>query len=656
MKSGIQKWLSLTDSDGEDDLVAIVEKGEVNHESGGEEEDRRPERTPPSALGDGEDAGVGVADRVAASLLRRGLVTKAQVRESELQWRRNGHKNTLWRVLAAHKEVDSETVYAEAARIYAFGRAKVVANELDTAFVTRVVQSLTTEQQDRLIALRVLPLEYEIDAERGMLRLIFATRDPMRPETLKLIHELQLDHFELRYAPESEIAPLIEELFPRQNEYLKRLQEDEDADAFDLGASYEENKAGLVDEEALDAEINRSALINLFEAALVEAVRMNASDIHIFPNWNKETEFHFRVDGQLQLWHVQDRVHPEAMLAVVKDRCGNIDRFDREVAQDGYIQRDVDEALIRYRVSILPIATANRDVKGESIVIRVLDDRKIFGDLGAIGLLPGALEKFKKAISQPHGMVIMTGPTGSGKSTTLVAALREVAKPTVNVLTVEDPVEYVIRGVRQIKLGSRLDMEKALRSILRHDPDIVMVGEMRDRPTAELAIKLANTGHLTFSTLHTNDAPSAVARLYKMGIEPFLIAYAINLVVAQRLLRKLCPSCKVVDHEPDATLLRELGFSEEEVAATTFYKPGVDEACRMCRGIGYKGRRAISEALYVSHAIRKLIVDAGDTIDEDGVRDAAVKEGMLTLVASAREVVKMGETSAEEVLRVTASE
>ena len=660
MKRGIQKWFSLTDDEGdEEELVAIVETGELDSPSRAEAEpppDPAPDPRVPAATPPHNDAAAAVPDRVAASLLRLGKVTRSQIRESELQWRRSGQADTLWRALARHSDVDEETVYEEAARIYAFGRAAIDASALDASFVKRVVESLTPEQQDRLIGFRVLPLEYEIDPERGMLRLIFATRDPMRPETLKLIHELQLDHFELRYAPEREIAPLIEELFPRQNEYLKRLEEDDEAKALDLGASYEEDRAGLVDEEALDAEINRSGLINLLEAALVEAVRMNASDIHIFPNWKKETEFHFRIDGQLQLWHVQDRVHPEAMLAVVKDRCGNVDRFDREIAQDGYIQRQVDDTLIRYRVSILPIASANREVKAESIVIRVLDDRKIFGDLSAIGLLPGALEKFKKAIRQPHGMVIMTGPTGSGKSTTLVAALREVARPSVNVLTVEDPVEYVVRTVRQIKLGPRLDMEQALRSILRHDPDIVMVGEMRDRPTAELAIKLANTGHLTFSTLHTNDAPSAVARLYKMGIEPFLIAYAINLVVAQRLLRTLCPDCKVADREPDTTLLSELGFSAEDVAATTFYRAGSNDKCPTCHGVGYKGRRAVSEALYFSHAIRKLIVDTGGSIDEDALRETAVKEGMLTLLGSAREVVKLGITSAEEVLRITASD
>ncbi len=370
----------------------------------------------------------------------------------------------------------------------------------------------------------------------------------------------------------------------------------------------------------------------------------------------RNTDFLFRIDGGLQLWHTQDKVHPEAMIAVAKDRCLNIDRFEREAAQDGYIQRNVDQSLIRYRVSVLPIASSDRGIKAESIVIRVLDDRNVFASLSSIGLLEGALERFEKAIRQPQGMVIMTGPTGSGKSTTLVAALHQVLRPDLNVLTVEDPVEYLIRGVRQIKLGPRLHLESALRSILRHDPDIVMVGEMRDKDTAELAIKLANTGHLTFSTLHTNDAPSAVSRLYKMGIEPFLLAYAINLVVAQRLLRKLCTVCRQVDKDPDPLLLRELGFSEEEIETTTFYKIANKHSCRECNGVGYKGRRAIAEALYFSRAIRHQIFSAGKNINEDAIRDTAVKEGMLTLLGSARQVVKMGETTIDEVVRVIASD
>ena len=605
----------------------------------------------------GKEAEAAIAhDRVVTALLRAEAVAPQQVQEAVAEWARQGETDTLWRMLARHPKVNRDWVFAEAARIYAFREEAVDPDALDADFVRRVIEQFDRPDQDKLLGLRLLPLREELDPNRGLKKLIFATYDPTRPEVYQVAHDLGLTHFELRYAPESIIAPLLDELYPRRNEYLERIESDEQAGSFDLGTSYEERERDLVDEEQLEAEINRSALINLFEAALVESVRMGASDVHIFPNAKRQTEFHVRVDGVLRLWHTQDKVHPEAMLAVVKDRCMNVDRFDREIAQDGYIQRTVDDKLIRYRVSVLPIASSNREVKAESIVIRVLDDRRVFTDLRQINLQPEALRRFEKAVAQPHGMVIMTGPTGSGKSTTLAAALHSVISPERNVLTVEDPVEYIIPGARQIKLGTRLHLENALRSILRHDPDVVMVGEMRDQDTAELAIKLANTGHLTFSTLHTNDAPSAVSRLFKMGVEPFLIAYAINLVVAQRLVRTVCPTCRRVDSSPDTVLLDELGFTEAEIAATTFYEAGTNSRCRTCGGSGYKGRQAIAEALYFSRAIRQLIVEADDTVDEDEIRDTAIAEGMLTLLASAREVVKRGDTTIDELVRVVSTD
>ena len=595
-------------------------------------------------------------DRVVMRLLDEELVTLVHVREAVDLWERQQESEMLWRVLARHPRIDRESVFQTAARTYAFAEEEIDYNGIDVDFIRQVVDALEDDLQDRMIAFRLLPVRQLHDKQRGLNKLILATHDPMRPEVFHLMHDAGVKHFELRYAPEPEVATLLDELFPRRNEYLERIQADEAAQAFDLGASYQETTRRLVDEDQLEAEINRSALINLFEATLVEGVRNGASDVHIFPNEQRQTEFHMRVDGVLTLWHTQDKVHPESMLAVVKDRCMNVDRFDRDTAQDGYIQRAIDDKLIRFRVSILPIATSDRDVRSESIVIRILDDSKVFTDLSAINLHPTALRRFEKAISQPHGMVIMTGPTGSGKSTTLAAALHGVISPQRNVLTVEDPVEYIIRGARQIKLGPRLHLEGALRSILRHDPDVVMVGEMRDRPTAELAIKLANTGHLTFSTLHTNDAPSAVSRLFKMGIEPFLIGYAINLVVAQRLLRKLCPTCCQTNTNPDLVLLSELGFTDEEIDQLTLHVPGDDPSCRTCNGQGYKGRQAIAEALYFSRKIRHLIVESGESIDEDGIRDAAIEEGMLTLQASAREVVKRGETSIDEMIRVISTE
>jgi len=591
-------------------------------------------------------------DRVVSRLLEKDVVALHQVYQAYQRQQDEGLKEPLWRVLAQSDHVPQDAIYEEAARLYAFPIARLEPGKPSPEFVRSVMDTFEEEVRERLIELRVVPFEVDLDAQTGAVKLVLVTHDPMRPEVHRLVHRLKLERFELQYAPRGVIMQALMEAYPRRNEYLERVKEEA---AYDLGTSYDA-ETELIDEDALEAEINRSKLINLFEATLVEAVRQGASDIHIFPNNQKKVEIHFRIDGRLTRWHVEDKVHPEAFIAVIKDQSINVDRFERDAAQDGFIQRWIDDHLIRFRVSVLPIANALEDLRSESIVIRVLDDRKVIKDLRLLGLNKKALERFERAIRQPHGMVIVTGPTGSGKSTTLYAALHQVVSPEVNVLTIEDPVEYIIPGVRQIKLNHKLGLEEALRAILRHDPDIVMVGEMRDRQTAELAIKLANTGHLTFSTLHTNDAPSAVSRLYKMGIEPFLIAYAINLVVAQRLIRKVCPACKVEDKDPDYVMLRKLGFTDEEIARTTFYKAGRDRSCKVCKGVGYKGRRAIVEAMYFSRTIRHMIVEAQGSIDEDALREQAIKEGMQTLRDAAREVVLAGETTVEEMVRVTTTE
>ncbi len=591
-------------------------------------------------------------DRVVGILLKKQIVTMNQVFEAQKIKERESSKETLWRIIVGMDSVDSDAVFEEAARIYAFPIADTK-DKLDAKFVRSVMETLSEENRDRLLNLHLVPFECETEQQSGTVKLVFITHDPMRTEVRKVMKELKLDRFDLYYAPKSAVESVIIEAFPRKNEFLERVRED--PMAFDLGMSYDET-AEIIDEDALEAEISRSSLINLFEATLVEAVRQGASDVHIYPNAKKRVEIHFRIDGRLSLWHTEHKVHPEALLAVIKDNAMNVDRFERDAAQDGYIQRWIDDVLIRFRVSVLPIANVSHEIRSESIVIRVLDDRKVIRDLRKLGLLDSAMETFETAIQQPHGMVILTGPTGSGKSTSLVAALHHVINGEVNVLTVEDPVEYIIPGVRQIKLNFKLELEDALRAILRHDPDIVMVGEMRDRKTAELAIKLANTGHLTFSTLHTNDAPSAISRLYKMGIEPFLIAYAINLIVAQRLIRKLCPTCKQPDLDPDPVMLEKLGFTREEVANLTFYEPGNDSSCPTCKGIGYKGRRAICEALYFSREVRHMIVEADKMIDEAAIKKQAVSEGMMTLRDSAREIVKLGETSVREMIRVVTTE
>jgi len=334
---------------------------------------------------------------------------------------------------------------------------------------------------------------------------------------------------------------------------------------------------------------------------------------------------------------------------VVKDRTKNVDRFEWEMAQDGFIQRIVDSYLIRFRVAILPIVSSALGRKYESVVIRILDDRKVITDLDKLGFDGYAKAEFIKAIKKPQGMVILTGPTGSGKSTTLVAALAQVMTPELNILTVEDPVEYNIPGARQLKIGSKMNFDQAVRTILRHDPDIVMVGEIRDAKSAEIAIKLANTGHLTFTTLHTNDACSVVSRLYKMGIESFLIAYAINLVVAQRLMRTLCVYCKQPLSPAEAASAAPMGFTEEEMRQATFYRA---VGCPKCRN-GYKGRIGIHEVLPFTPEIRRIILEASADLDEDAIRTCAMKDGMKSLRAAACRRAIEGITTLEEVAAVT---
>lgn len=589
-------------------------------------------------------------DRVVDRLLALGTINRAQVDIAVRDRLRDGEDAPLWRSLLVQPDIDKDAVYLEAARTYAFPESRAEIHQFDVEVARSFVRSVSKDVRDRMIEVGIVPVAYGEDISGHRQRVVLLTHDPSATEVRDLLDELDAVRYEVHYANQSLVRSFLDEAFPRKNEYLERISSE--PSAYDLGTTHKEERSRLINEDELDAEINRSNLINLFEAALVESVRSGASDIHIVPNSRRHVEIHFRVDGRLRLWHEEEKVHPEALLAVVKDRAVNVDRFERDGAQDGFIQREIDGALIRYRVSVLPIATSSQDIHAESVVIRVLDDRKIVSDLSQLGLSPRARDLFEQAIRQPHGMVILTGPTGSGKSTTLVAALQEVVNPEINVLSIEDPVEYVIPGVRQIKLSHKLSLDQALRSVLRHDPDVVMVGEMRDQETAELAVKLANTGHLTFSTLHTNDAPSAVARLYKMGVEPFLIAYAINLIVAQRLIRNLCPTCKQAEEVADPILTERLGFTPEEASATTFYRPGTDATCRTCGGSGYKGRRAITETLFFSQEIRHMIVNAGDAIDESAIRRQAAKDGMLTLEDSAREVVKAGETSIAEMMRV----
>lgn len=589
---------------------------------------------------------IDITDKIGYTLLKKGIIDFETLEKSlkmkDSDENKKNRKN-LGQILVTEFGADHDAVFREVANLYAFREIYVADEKVDearVAFVKKLVDALTDQQREMMMQAKMLPFRYD---ERQADKLVIIAADPTDRNLPVVARSFNVKKYEICYVRLKDLQILMEKIVPAQNEFLKMLQQEE---AVQIGGDMGDDG---VDEQVLEAEISKSALVNLFEGALVEAVRRDVSDIHIVASEGNKTNFMFRLDGNLQVWHCQENTMPEAILAVVKDRTQNVDRFEREASQDGFIQRTIDGHQLRFRVSIMPIVTTEFKSKFESVVIRVLDDRKVITDLEKLGLQGPARGFFYKAIAKPQGIIILTGPTGSGKSTTLIAALYQVIDPTVNVLTIEEPVEYIIKGARQLKIGPKMGFEQSIRGILRHDPDIVLVGEMRDKITAETAIKLANTGHLVFSTLHTNDAPSAVARLYKMGIEPFMIAYAINIVVAQRLIRTLCKICKEPVDADEFGDLMKFGFTEEDLRTHTIYK---SVGCDKCRG-GYKGRAAIHEALYFTHEIRTLILNAGDRVDEDALRNQASKDGMWTLRRSGMERMKEGTTTLEEVVAST---
>ncbi len=404
--------------------------------------------------------------------------------------------------------------------------------------------------------------------------------------------------------------------------------------------------------DELDAESlteNSSPVIKVVNIVVFDAVKIKASDIHIEP-FEKYIRIRYRQDGALH----EVRRLPKGMLSAITSRikimCGApMDIAERRRPQDGKFRIKMEGRQIDFRVSILPT------VHGEKTVMRILDNSSLALSLETLGFEPKCLKDFMSAINAAYGMVLVTGPTGSGKSTTLYSALREVLCEEDNIVTVEDPVEYQMEGVNQVPASQmRLDKDEsgkkespfalALRSILRQDPDIVMIGEIRDLETIGIAIKAALTGHLVFSTLHTNDSPSTITRIIDMGIDPFMCAASILLASAQRLGRKLC-SCKQPTTYPQERLV-EIGFTEEEMAKATFFKP---VGCQKCNA-GYKGRFAILETLPVTEAVQRCIISKGSALD---MKKVALSEGMVTLRRCGLLNAMRGRTSLEQVLELT---
>ncbi len=385
-------------------------------------------------------------------------------------------------------------------------------------------------------------------------------------------------------------------------------------------------------------------VVRLVNVLLVDALQRGASDIHIEP-YEKDLRIRFRIDGVLY-----DVMHPpmrlrDALISRIKI-MSKLDISEKRLPQDGRIKiklkthgrsRELD-----FRVSTLPT------LFGEKVVLRLLDKERLMLDMTKLGFESESLVKFQRNIIKPYGMVLVTGPTGSGKTNTLYSALQSLNTSETNIITAEDPVEFNLVGINQVQMKEQigLNFAAALRSFLRQDPNIVLVGEIRDFETAEIAIKAALTGHLVLSTLHTNDAPSTISRLMNMGIEPFLVATSVNLIQAQRLIRRVCADCKI-DHPTPPEALVEIGFSMEEARQLKLYK---GNGCKTCNNTGYKGRVGLYEVMEITDEIRELILIGASALE---LRKRAIEDGMITLRESGLHKIRNGVTTVEEVVRET---
>ncbi len=396
-------------------------------------------------------------------------------------------------------------------------------------------------------------------------------------------------------------------------------------------------------ESELLGQLDEAPVVKLVNSLIADAVRKGASDIHIEP-YEKSMRVRFRIDGALQEMMAPPYKFKAALTSRLKIMA-DLDIAERRVPQDGRIKIKVMNRTIDLRVNSLPT------IFGEKIVMRILDKANLNIDLEKLGFEPQSMKDFLSAILNPYGMVLVTGPTGSGKTTTLYSALSRVNQPSVNVMTAEDPVEYNLDGINQVLVNDSvgLSFSSALKAFLRQDPNIIMVGEIRDIDTASIATKAALTGHLVLSTLHTNDAPSAIGRLVDMGIEPFLVASSLNLILAQRLVRKVCVHCRR-PAELNDEILDELQLSKADLAGATIMEGA---GCPECNNTGHRGRAGVYEVMAITPELRDLILQRASAIE---IKRVAVAGGMLTLRRDALMKLKRGITSVEEVLKETAAD
>ena len=563
-----------------------------------------------------------MAGRLGAMLVSSGLITEEQLKNALAVQQREGGR--LGSILVKMSFVQEEKLMMFLSKQYGVPYVDLTRFDIDPNIVKLIPADVAQKYQ-------IMPIN------RTGATVTVAMVDPSNVFAIDDVKFMTGYNVEPVVATEAGIKGAIGKYYSMSSaieKVMTSIQEDEKS----VGVIHDQEEN--VDVAKLKAEVEDAPVVKLVNLILTDAIQKGASDIHI-EAYEKSFRVRYRIDGSLY----EVMAPPMKLRAALTSRLkimAELDIAERRLPQDGRIKLRIKDREVDLRVSTLPC------LFGEKIVMRILDKSNLVLDLKRLGFESNALQGFMEAITSPYGMVLVTGPTGSGKTTTLYSALQQINKIDVNIMTAEDPVEYNLMGINQVQMKDDigLNFAAALRSFLRQDPDIVMVGEIRDYETAEIGVKAALTGHLVLSTLHTNDAPSTINRLLNMGVEPFLVSSSVVLILAQRLVRKVCQNCKQPEKVPTQTLL-EAGMSKEDASKTTCYK---GEGCNACNNTGYKGRVALYEVMPVKEQIKELILQGGSALD---IKRTAIQLGMRTLRMSGLNKLTEGLTTFDEVLGTT---
>jgi type IV pilus assembly protein PilB len=569
-----------------------------------------------------------MSSRLGEILVKDSLISQDQLKQALDYQKKNGGR--LGTCLVKMGLVSDEDITAVLSRQYGVPSINLKFYEVDASVIKLV-------PQETAIRYQIVPLS------RVGSTLTIAMTDPTNVFAMDDIKFMTGFNVEPVVASESAISEAIGKFYGsiETGEEIDKVMKDLAGEEADLELAAEEAEMDLAE---LEKAADEAPIIKLVNLILTDAVKRGASDIHVEP-YEKEYRVRFRVDGILQNVMTPPLKLKDAITSRVKI-MSKLDISEKRLPQDGRIMikyvKDGKKKDLDFRVSIVPT------LFGEKIVMRLLDKENLRLDMTKLGFEAESLAKFERNILRPYGMVLVTGPTGSGKTNTLYSSVARLNTPETNIMTAEDPVEFQLAGINQVQMKEQigLNFASALRSFLRQDPNIILVGEIRDFETAEIAVKAALTGHLVLSTLHTNDAPSTISRLMNMGIEPFLVATSVNLICAQRLVRRICANCKEASPIPAQALI-DAGVPPDEVPNTTVY---VGRGCSVCNNSGYKGRVGLYEVMEINDDLRELILVGASSLE---LKKKSLEIGMITLRKSGLIKMALGQTTMDEVLRET---